>query len=193
MANTYEAYAIQGAIPLEADAYPAFLRVAIRNALKRVWVAQFLVNPYPFYDPAMAVIGMLKELAGCQRRNVDVRLILDKVRGSRNMHNANQLSYLAARKLGIPCHYYSGQRSSMHSKYVVIDDDLLVLGSHNFTDGALAQHAESSVGLFSADLADSLAEDFHRNWSEAEKAFKTKETCRDCQKGASKQAEALNA
>jgi len=61
----------------------------------------------------------------------------------------------AARKLqesGIPVHLLSNGRS-FHHKAIVIDDQLVIIGSHNWTLPALSESREISLAVRSAPLA----------------------------------------
>jgi phosphatidylserine/phosphatidylglycerophosphate/cardiolipin synthase-like enzyme len=50
--------------------------------------------------------------------------------------------------------YFDSQRQTTHTKLVVIDRHLLLLGSHNFTQSALKYNNEISILLDSTDMAE---------------------------------------
>ena len=91
------------------------------------------------------VIGLLK-------RGVKFRVIMDKQTHGQsvtkqNLHTAEFLRENGARvKFGpqFPC---------MHSKIFIIDDNIVVLGSHNLSDRGTSMNEETSVLIYSRKVA----------------------------------------
>jgi len=97
-------------------------------------------------NPSLVLVN---ELLDAHRRGVDVDVILnlrskydpesdDPVRDHANGIAADMLTYA-----GVDVAYFPGSYH-MHSKFVVIDEKITIIGSHNWTYSGLAQNIESS-------------------------------------------------
>ncbi|MBW9221240.1 phospholipase [Methanothermococcus sp. SCGC AD-155-M21] len=80
---------------------------------------------------------LLNELIRARKRGVFIRIILDKDIDS----NKEVKNILGSEK--IPIKLADDRR--IHNKLIIIDKDILIVGSHNWTDKALFQNRESSV------------------------------------------------
>lgn len=155
---------IDKAIPLRGRNYFEFLRGKFLNARKRIWATIFIVNPIVKDDEYRAIRTFLKTLNYAQWKNVDVRILLGTSAAS-DIQIANDTAYQYLVNLEIPVRRFVGK--SLHSKYVIIDDDIIVVGSHNWTPGAVSSHNEDSIVLYSKELNIILCEEFLINWEEA--------------------------
>jgi phosphatidylserine/phosphatidylglycerophosphate/cardiolipin synthase-like enzyme len=96
---------------------------------------------------------ILIHLAKAAQRGIKVYIILED---TGNIHDEitdrnRQTGNLLARK-GIKV-YYDNARTTTHTKLIVIDQRLIFLGSHNFTQAALKYNNEISVLMNRPDLA----------------------------------------
>ena len=141
------------------DYYP-IVHEAISAARQRVWVAQmeaFYYMTRPGYAPdrpeGQTVISLanmlLKDLIAAHERGVDVRVVLDvqKDQQERNLDFANRL--LAH---GIKV-FYDNPEVTTHAKMLVIDDDISIIGSTNWSLNAIEQGNEASVLIKSEQVA----------------------------------------
>lgn len=172
----FKSFEIKKIVPLIDRDYLGFVHNAIVTSVKRVWVNQFLIDMNPADDQQLEVRNLLDCLINAQRRNVDIRVLIDRIRGSGTMHGCTQLSSMYLNKFRVKCHYYSGKEHSSHSKYIVVDDNLIILGSHNFTENALLKHHESSIALYSRDMNIRLAKYFLREWTNALELYTATQT-----------------
>lgn len=172
--NKYDVYSVENLIPLEDENYLLFIRDAIKNSTKRVWVCMFLIDCYPNDDEDLAVRNILKLLAKKKKFNVDVKIITEFSRQTFSIHNSNKLAYLLTKYYGLDCRFYIGNKRSEHSKYLIIDDNLCIIGSHNFTPGALQKHKESSIAVFSKNLNIRLSQHFLSDWESSRKKMEKK-------------------
>jgi phosphatidylserine/phosphatidylglycerophosphate/cardiolipin synthase-like enzyme len=53
----------------------------------------------------------------------------------------------------------------LHSKFVVIDQELVVIGSHNWTAGSFFNYSDLSVVISGSDAGKIWEERFERLWS----------------------------
>ena len=165
-----KAFRINSVVPLDDENYPLVVQELIRRSTSRFWLAMFLVDPYVYDDRTGQVRSILRALRDVHRRCVDVRVLVDRGKGTPAINLANQLTYLLLRSAHVPCRYYTGARRSMHGKYLIWDTDTIVLGSHNFSSGAFNSHRESSLLIKSEDLAAMVATRFLEMWSSSEAA-----------------------
>lgn len=82
---------------------------------------------------------------------------------------ASEAARARALDLGVPCRWLTSVpvRGS-HAKLVVCDERVL-LGSHNWSAGAFDGQVQDSVLVESADLAAHLAPTFERDWARGER------------------------
>jgi phosphatidylserine/phosphatidylglycerophosphate/cardiolipin synthase-like enzyme len=104
-----------------------------------------------------------------QRRGVDVRVLLggDETVAS-DLWIANQVALQLLQVLDISVrNYRSGFRTNSHSKVVLIDDDWLVLGSHNWSPRSFSVGLDDSIAICSAPMAAELRGRFLHTWRES--------------------------
>ena len=165
---SFGAYQIDKAIPLRNEQYFEFLNGTFQEARKRIWAAIFIVNPIVKDDEFLAVRSLLKRLAYAQWRNVDIRILVG-TSNTRGIAVANDTAYEYLKSLDIPVRKFIGKyRKSLHSKYVMIDDELIVVGSHNWTPGGAGVHNEDSIAVYSKELNLVFRDEFISNWQHSE-------------------------
>lgn len=129
---------------LEDAEYNKFCSAALAKAQHRILVSMGLMTFSRLRNhPARQLV---EELITAHGRGVSVNVF---TAGARNGKQS------AARKLqasGVPVHFMSNGRS-FHHKALVIDDQLTVIGSHNWTLPALSKSREISLAVRSASLA----------------------------------------
>lgn len=163
----FSCYRINKAITLRNEQYFTFLNGMIQRSKKRIWAAIFIVNPIVHEDFHLTVRNLLKELSYAKWRNVDVRVLIG-ISNNFGIGIANETAYSYLLDLGVPARKYIGKyRKSLHSKYVLFDDELIVCGSHNWTSGAAHQHEEDSIAVYSEELNLLLRDEFILHWQYA--------------------------
>lgn len=98
-------------------------------------------------------------LLHAHHRGVNVRVISDdecmKQQGS---------DIYTLKASGIPCESDSDPEAHMHNKFVVIDGQILVTGSYNWTIAATGRNQENLVLLQDSELAQKYIQEFERLW-----------------------------
>ena len=92
-------------------------------------------------------------LAQAVKRGVKVYIVLetsDKPSEELSMQNRKTGNFLQSRGVTV---FYDSPRRTTHTKLIVIDQKLVLLGSHNFTQSALKYNNEISVLLKNPELA----------------------------------------
>lgn len=149
------------------DDYPVVLHELIAGSREICWCSMFIVDLAPVRDRALAVDAVLIALQASVWRGVDTRLLIG---GSRTNFDIGQLGVAAldrARQLAIPARLLATRpvRSS-HAKLVIVDD-LLLNGSHNWSVGAFAGQVQDSLLIRSAAAAAEARKFFLDQWHRA--------------------------
>ncbi|KUH33342.1 phospholipase [Thermococcus celericrescens] len=134
------------------DAYYRSLIEDIRGARESVYVTMFLMkyDPNDSYDHANDLIRALVE---ARKRGVSVHVILE------NGIEDNMATYDYLRSNGVDV-VFDSPSVTLHTKMVVIDDRVVYIGSHNWSEAALDWNHEVSVRIESQEIAESLLEYF---------------------------------
>ena len=119
-------------------------------------------------EPSHPTRVLLDALIAAHNRGVAVRVLLDADRPEdpyrSSVINAAAQAYLTA--AGIPVQFDSTERL-LHSKYLVADGSLVILGSHNWSAGSYFVYDDLSLVIQSGELAQTLTTRFASLWQEA--------------------------
>jgi phosphatidylserine/phosphatidylglycerophosphate/cardiolipin synthase-like enzyme len=140
----------QEVILTNEDYFPVLLQT-IDEAQNEIFISMFSFktnerkNSYPD--------RILSHLAQAVRRGVKIYVILettDNKSDELNIQNRQTGKLLEEKGIHV---FFDSPRKTTHTKLVVIDQRLLLLGSHNFTQSALKYNNEISILLDSPDMA----------------------------------------
>jgi phosphatidylserine/phosphatidylglycerophosphate/cardiolipin synthase-like enzyme len=146
--------------------YESVVTGLVRGAKLRCLANVFIVDPTPRNDGAQPVYRLLQELQSARWRGVDVRLSIGGSRTNLEIAELSQFGRDVATELGILCIWRTGRSvRGSHAKVVVIDD-FVVVGSHNWSGGAFSNQTQDAVVVESAALAASEAARFDAEWDE---------------------------
>jgi phosphatidylserine/phosphatidylglycerophosphate/cardiolipin synthase-like enzyme len=101
-------------------------------------------------------------LVKAHRRGVKVQLLQDEKSAGNNVDAVNQL--IAA---GIEVRS-DGKHAIQHNKVMLLDDDIVITGSYNFTKSAEVRNAENIIILKSAYAAKRHADNWVTHWGHGE-------------------------
>jgi phosphatidylserine/phosphatidylglycerophosphate/cardiolipin synthase-like enzyme len=101
-------------------------------------------------------------LVKAHRRGVKVQLLQDEKSAGNNSDAVNQL--IAA---GIEVRS-DGKHAIQHNKVMLLDDDIVITGSYNFTKSAEVRNAENIIILKSAYAAKRYADNWVTHWAHGE-------------------------
>jgi phosphatidylserine/phosphatidylglycerophosphate/cardiolipin synthase-like enzyme len=112
--------------------------------------------------------ALLQGLVQAHQRGAAVRVLLD--RDGKNDPYLSTLINSAARRFltaaGLACRSDSSSRL-LHSKYLVIDRQLVVMGSHNWSAGSYGRFDDLTLAVQSETLATQVLERFDALWASA--------------------------
>ncbi len=140
-----------------------YLQVAqkmIREAKRSIQVMMFEMGYYDQYPHTPSNL-LIKELIGAKKRGTKVEVILEVKEGEdrttkRNRHTGKILSEGGVEVI------YDPLSKTTHAKFMVVDGELALLGSTNWTYYALTNNHEVSVLIRSKQLAKEMIDYFDR-------------------------------
>lgn len=103
---------------------------------------------------------VIEALGRAKARGVDIRIIME--RNVISGHNKQSYHELAAK--GFNIRYASKAYQLTHSKFMIIDDEIVLVGSHNLSNSALYKNREASVVIRDAATLQEFQEVFETDW-----------------------------
>ncbi len=147
--------------------YKEVVHSVIRESVHYCFCMLFIVDPDPITDAALEVDSILRELAEAAWRGTDARLLIGGSRTNGRILDSTLLARKRAQQLGIPCRLSAArEQRSNHSK-LVASDKYCLLGSHNWSSGALTSQLQDSVLINDEALAAYFASRFIDHWHSA--------------------------
>jgi phosphatidylserine/phosphatidylglycerophosphate/cardiolipin synthase-like enzyme len=100
-------------------------------------------------------------LVEAESRHIKVRIVLDKAQKNERYSKSR---YLISK--GLDVKYHSGP-GLMHNKFAVIDGQVLLTGSFNWTASAEERNDENLLIILDKELSEKYADRFKRLWAES--------------------------
>lgn len=146
------------ALSLTDREYFPTVREAISSANGSIRMVMFDIRYYPDYpeSPGNLLIGLLGDAA---ERGVDVRMIADEWLTEKPV-----LSML--RERGVCIKYDSGETTT-HAKLIIIDSEIVIIGSTNWSYHSFEENHEANAVIRSEELAGQFIDYFEKIWSES--------------------------
>ena len=163
------AFCYQGDVEdISGSKYSPAVKKAISEASESIYVVMFKVGLRP-YDKNSSVYRLVEELVNAHKRGVDVKVVLDQnipFIGKEDVDDweiegKNAWCYKRLKETGIDVGY-DNATNYMHAKALVIDGEIVILGSSNWTESALHRNFEANVLIRSKDLAQELLAQFEK-------------------------------
>lgn len=143
-------------------AYYSVLPELFRLASTSIAVCMFHIALPEESHPTKA---LLNELVTAKSRGVEVRVLMDADRPSDQYRstviNTNAKEFLKAEGVLVR---FDPPGKLLHSKFIVIDKKLIILGSHNWSAGSYFQFDDISLIIISDTLATKQSERFELQW-----------------------------
>lgn len=145
--------------------FPA-VEEALARAEKSIDMVMYQVNLRP-YDKSSQVYSLVDELIKAHKRGVKVKIILDQnidFVGERGVNRwvtegKNSWCFKILKDAGMDVNY-DDLTTYTHAKVLVIDDEMVISGSSNWTDGALRRNFEVNTLIKSKELAGEILKSF---------------------------------
>lgn len=148
-------------VPLfDRDYYPQ-VHQALTAAKKSIMCVMYMANISPAYKTGLEY-NLVNDLIGAHRRGVAVTVILDQNimfwengKKGKKIERKSQEAYELLKKNGVPVYYDSKDRVT-HTKILIIDNYITIVGSTNWTQSALTKNHEASVLIKSHSVAETF-------------------------------------
>ena len=145
--------------------YHAVASAMIAHASCRVLASVFIVDADTERDTDLKVESLLYEMGCAAWRGTDARLLVGGSHQNLDIARASFTALATARLHGLDARWLTrrAQRGS-HAKLLITDDSVLT-GSHNWSGGAMTGQTQDSLRVQSPALAAWLAAWFERQWA----------------------------
>jgi len=162
-------YKTEKIIPLGNEDYYNYLLNCINNANRRLYASIFILNALIKDDKELQVRNLIKALSYAKWKNVDVKILTgNSINCNIKLMVETTANYI--KELGIPVKQYSSKmRKSLHSKYVIVDDEIVIVGSQNWSHNAFSLSNEDAVAIYSKEQNIILNDEFQKLWKIAKK------------------------
>lgn len=121
----------------------------IASAKQRIYIQT------PYFLPTD---GLLKALQTAALSNVDVRIMLPRRSDSRMLQLASNSYLTECLRSGIKFYFYTP--GMLHSKSIIIDDEMATVGSANFDFRSFEHNFEANIFIYSKELNNRMTEIF---------------------------------
>ncbi|MBA2846997.1 phosphatidylserine/phosphatidylglycerophosphate/cardiolipin synthase-like enzyme [Methanococcus maripaludis] len=138
---------------LNDEKYYYYVLNKIKYAKKEINIIMFSI----YLNPKIS--ELIDELTNARKRGVMVRVILEEEVGS----NILAQSKLSSQHILVKFH----DSKKTHNKLIIVDDTVIV-GSHNWTDKALFENKESAIAVSNEDVLNIEKEYFESLWRSIE-------------------------
>ena len=147
--------------------YVSALRQAIQTSVRRCYCTMFIID-LKTRCVQNCVSNVLDDLGEAVWRGVDVRVLIGGSRSTFEIAEAAAIAVAHLEARSVPSRWLTEEKGvrGSHSKIVVADESVL-LGSHNWSPGSFQSDVQDSVLIRSAPLAEYMASQIERRWAEA--------------------------
>lgn len=149
---------------LSGSAYYERLQRLFQAAQTRIDVCMFHAAAT---DQRHPTFRLLNALVAAHGRGVQVRMLLDQDRDE-DLYRSTVINTPARNFLlaaGVPCRFDTSERL-LHSKFVLVDDQYSVVGSHNWSAGSYFQFDDLSLLVADSALNTTMRSRFEGLWAE---------------------------
>ena len=146
---------------IKKEYYPEVLDL-IKTAEKSIYLVMYGIQLKGRNEQDM-INTLLEELIKAKKRGVKVQVILEtsgKEEWGEYVTGINEEVMRILRNEGIQI-YLDDKKITTHAKVLVVDEEVTVLGSHNWTFAAFKRNNESSVKIKSRPVAQKYISYFH--------------------------------
>ncbi len=141
-----KSYQVDDLIFLPQSKYPSEVEKVLKSAKESIYITMYaIIARDRDYHPVNNLVWILLD---AHKRGVKVKVILEN-----SLKEKNQLAYKLLSKEGIEVKY-DKEKILTHTKLLVIDEYITILGSANWTYSAFEMNNESSVLIKSKEIAE---------------------------------------
>ena len=152
--------------PLVNEEYYPALMNAIENAHSNI---DIVIYEFKWYDNNNSVVQLRDLLAKRAEEGIEIRIILDQSKWygkitELSKENEKTGNWLAEKGISVKM---DSLTITTHDKLVIIDDEIVFVGSHNWGSSALTKNNEASVMIRGGGAAEYYGNYFEYLWKNA--------------------------
>lgn len=152
------------------DQYYQIVELLCLRARRRIFANLFIIDLLPSEETIESMVANLLEIVRDARlRGVDVRLIIGGSKKNTDIQDKTEAALKHCQRLKIPCLLMSHTSDKNSHKKLVVVDDRVLIGSHNWSHGAFSGQIQDSVLLDDERLASYFADKIASEWRELNK------------------------
>lgn len=145
--------------------YAKVLSSIISKSTQKCLCSIFIIDLINGGNSSNNVFNIIELLEESKWRGVDTRIIIGGSRSNFDIAAISETSRKILSSLSIPCKWLTSMdKRGSHAKLVICDDYVL-LGSHNWSAGAFTNQIQDSILLQSKPLAAFYSEYFNKQWT----------------------------
>lgn len=160
-------FAANEIVLLRDSEYSSYVREALQAARVSIRATQFVTDVRTQKDRDREVLLLGHAFAEARWRGVSTRVILPALPIGALDVDGNHPFAAFLHNRGVVVRRYVRMPKSLHTKMIIVDDELLIVGSHNWTATSFNSNRELSIAVRSRDVAESCARVFEEYWSVA--------------------------
>lgn len=149
-------YVDESYIVISDDEYFDYVYELIESAESSIHIVLFEIKYYDKY-PDSDVNKLVEQLIDKNQKGVDVKIIVDQF-----LTDDRAVELLS--KTGVDIKYDSTSRTT-HSKLIIIDERIVIIGSTNWSYYSLTKNRESNIALNNKEIAEEFENYFEEVWS----------------------------
>jgi len=142
--------------------YFGVVRKCFQEAQSSIKIMMFEASYYEKYLNSSSNL-LIRELIAAKKRGVDVKVILERREEKERATSRNMKTGSLMAKAGVEV-MYDPLDITTHTKLLIIDDRISIVGSTNWTYNALEKNHEVSVLISSPEVANNLRDYFQDVW-----------------------------
>jgi PLD-like domain len=150
------------AVPLftpDAHSYFDFVTKVVQNTKHTLWLENQSLSPKLGDDTYMNELFLV--LADMTHNNdIDVRIIVRSDFDPWKIQERLQASNVNLEKVKY--------LTNVHTKGLIIDNELVVIGSHNWTSQGVQSNRDASIAFYNQDIISYFSDLFNRDWDRAD-------------------------
>lgn len=152
------------------DNYHLHVKKLCQQARRRIFANLFIIDLFPSVKTGNEenndniIIELLVDIEDAIHRGVDVRLLIGGSKSNVDIQDKTEATLKHCKRKNIPAHLLSlTSKKTSHKKLLIVDDCVLT-GSHNWSHGAFTDQVQDSLLLEDNRLASYFAESIAVDW-----------------------------
>ena len=162
--DKYPISPVEASTIIRDEEFLYFVTGLILNARKSINLVQFIFDIRSQWDEDGIIRNLCNNLIRKQNAGVEVNVLLSEFNliaaGEIDINNP-AVNYLKLHGVNAATFKPNSGKTSLHSKFIVVDDQHAVVGSHNWNLGAMGRNQERSIYIKSQDFCASLNQSFN--------------------------------